>query len=60
MILHRISVGYKNLRVIKNNGRGKKQAIRTGIGVASGDLIITTDADCRMEKGWIRTISFIL
>ena len=31
----------------------KKRAIETGIGVAKGELIITTDADCRMGALWI-------
>lgn len=45
------------LRVLKNKGRGKKEAIRTGILAARGRLIITTDADCTMGKGWIKTIA---
>lgn len=55
-----IAAGYKkisSIRVIKNDGRGKKQAIRNGINSSSGELIITTDADCRMGKGWIKTIA---
>jgi poly-beta-1,6-N-acetyl-D-glucosamine synthase len=47
----------KRLKVIRNNGRGKKSAIRTAIETADYDLIITTDADCRMDSGWIRTIA---
>jgi len=46
----------KNLKVIRNNGTGKKLAIRTGVNAASGKLIITTDADCRIEKKWLSTI----
>ena len=42
---------------LNNTGKGKKQAIRTGINSTSGKLIITTDADCTMEKNWIRTIA---
>jgi len=48
--------GIKNLTVIKNEGRGKKEAIRTGIIVSAGSLIITTDADCSMGENWLRTI----
>ncbi len=48
--------GIKNIKVIKNSSRGKKSAIRTGIMQSSGDLIITTDADCIMGKSWISTI----
>jgi cellulose synthase/poly-beta-1,6-N-acetylglucosamine synthase-like glycosyltransferase len=50
--------GFKtsNIFLINNTGTGKKQAIKTGIGKASGNLIVTTDADCHMGKSWIRTI----
>lgn len=34
----------------------KKKAIQTAIGQASGTLIITTDADCRMGSRWLKTI----
>mgnify|MGYP003582465064 FL=1 len=34
----------------------KKMAIQTAIGHAKGDLIITTDADCRMGTEWLATI----
>ncbi|HUX58524.1 MAG TPA: glycosyltransferase [Bacteroidales bacterium] len=55
-----IATGYSgvlNLKAVNNKGKGKKQAIRTGIENSSGNLIITTDADCLMKEGWIRTIS---
>ena len=55
-----IAVGFTeigNLITINNNGKGKKQAIRTGVNASSGDLIISTDADCLMGKRWIRTIA---
>lgn len=34
----------------------KKKAIQTAIGTCSGDLIVTTDADCRMGKKWLSTV----
>ena len=34
----------------------KKKAIQTAIAGASGRLIITTDADCRMGTKWLKTI----
>jgi poly-beta-1,6-N-acetyl-D-glucosamine synthase len=55
-----IASGFKrisNILSINNTGEGKKQALRTGINAAKGKLIITTDADCTMEKNWIRTIA---
>lgn len=49
--------GIINLLILDNKGKGKKQALRTGIIAAKSSLIITTDADCRMGKNWIRTIA---
>lgn len=49
--------GIKNLKVLKNSGNGKKQAIRTGVAASSGNLIIATDADCRTGTSWIKTIA---
>ena len=49
--------GIKNISVLKNNGAGKKAALVTGIKAARGSLIVTTDADCTMEEGWLGTIS---
>lgn len=36
---------------------GKKQAISAGIHAASGELIVTTDADCRAGAGWLRSLA---
>ncbi|CAN5514514.1 glycosyltransferase [soil metagenome] len=36
---------------------GKKQAIQMAIEIAKGELIITTDADCVMEKKWLISIA---
>jgi cellulose synthase/poly-beta-1,6-N-acetylglucosamine synthase-like glycosyltransferase len=47
----------RNFVTMNNLGRGKKQAIRTGISASKGTLIITTDADCKMTSNWIRTIA---
>jgi len=49
--------GIRNLKVIANDGYGKKRAVRTGISASKGELLITTDADCRMRPEWIRTIA---
>jgi cellulose synthase/poly-beta-1,6-N-acetylglucosamine synthase-like glycosyltransferase len=46
-----------NIRTLDNKAEGKKQALRTGILAARGNLIITTDADCTAGKNWIRTIA---
>jgi len=49
--------GIRNLKVLKNAGKGKKSAIKTGVFSSGAELIITTDADCRTGKSWIRTIA---
>jgi cellulose synthase/poly-beta-1,6-N-acetylglucosamine synthase-like glycosyltransferase len=35
----------------------KKLAIETGIRAATGDLIVTTDADCLFHPGWLATLA---
>ena len=35
----------------------KKRAIETGIGCASGELIVTTDADCLFHPDWLATMA---
>jgi poly-beta-1,6-N-acetyl-D-glucosamine synthase len=54
-----VASGYsriKNLKVLRNAGIGKKTSIKTGVRASAGKLIVTTDADCRMGKNWLRTI----
>jgi cellulose synthase/poly-beta-1,6-N-acetylglucosamine synthase-like glycosyltransferase len=40
-----------------NTTAHKKRAIETGISIAAGKLIVTTDADCRFHKDWLTTIA---
>jgi cellulose synthase/poly-beta-1,6-N-acetylglucosamine synthase-like glycosyltransferase len=47
----------KNISTLSNKGIGKKLALRTGITAARGELIITTDADCRMGTNRISSIA---
>jgi poly-beta-1,6-N-acetyl-D-glucosamine synthase len=35
----------------------KKKAIETGIAIATGELIVTTDADCLPSENWLQTIA---
>ena len=42
-----------NIRLIYNTFQGKKSAIRFGIEKSAGELIITTDADCSVGRGWV-------
>ena len=44
---------------LKDNGINsyKKKAIETGIAAATGELIVTTDADCIPNNDWLKTIA---
>ena len=35
----------------------KKKAIETGIGISSGTLVVTTDADCVFHPQWLETLA---
>ncbi|MFW6352085.1 MAG: glycosyltransferase [Bacteroidota bacterium] len=45
------------LKIEKSTGQGKKSALREGISAATGELIVTTDADCYFGRDWLQTIS---
>lgn len=49
---------YEYIKVLSlpDDEYGKKKAIRRGVEAASGELIITTDADCRVQKKWLLSI----
>ncbi|MFC3560805.1 glycosyltransferase family 2 protein [Pedobacter jamesrossensis] len=59
-----LSYADRNVKLIKLNedkalNSYKKKAIQTAIGSCSGDLIITTDADCRMGEKWLSSIVYL-
>ena len=43
--------------VTENLNSYKKKAIETAIAQSTGDLIVTTDADCFMGNNWLQTIA---
>ena len=42
---------------LENINSYKKKAIETGIAAATGDLIVTTDADCVVNENWLKIIA---
>lgn len=56
-LLKRIQTKFSWLRLFYSDGSGKKHALRYGISRATGELIVTTDADCRVGKDWLQTIA---
>jgi len=45
------------LKVESSKYHGKKAALRSGISAATGELIVTTDADCHFSRDWLQTIA---
>jgi cellulose synthase/poly-beta-1,6-N-acetylglucosamine synthase-like glycosyltransferase len=58
IILKYVHLGVKLIKLDEKEPLNsyKKKAISEAIKIASGTLIITTDADCRMGKNWISTL----
>jgi len=56
-----IATGFSFVKTIRLQLNGlnsyKKKAIETGIAIANGEIIITTDADCIVPEHWLRTIA---
>jgi len=53
---------FVELQALEFNASGenipyKKRAIETGIAVANGEWIVTTDADCCFQPAWLKTIA---
>lgn len=50
-----------NFRVHSSSASpGKKAALREGLKLASGEIVLTTDADCVPNPGWIRAMTAAL
>jgi len=50
------TLNIKNVSVVHNKGKGKKAAITSGVGVARGSIIVTTDADCSVSPSWLKVV----
>ncbi len=48
---------YKNIKVVKNSGNGKKRALQTGITMALNEWIVTLDADCELQQDYLQTLN---
>lgn len=52
--IHKLS---DHIQLEERIGSYKKRAIDIGVRAADGELIVTTDADCTFEIGWLSTIA---
>ena len=41
--------------LLTSQGNGKKKALTTGINASRGEIIVTTDGDCRVGVDWLKT-----
>lgn len=48
---------YPEVIIIPNPGKGKKSALLNAVMAAGGELVITTDDDCRVGPGWLLSIA---
>lgn len=46
---------FPNFKIISATSNGKKLAIAQGVEVSSGEIIVTTDADCELPVEWLKS-----
>jgi cellulose synthase/poly-beta-1,6-N-acetylglucosamine synthase-like glycosyltransferase len=56
-IMHSTVEFFEHVQIVNVLAKGKKQAMKAGVIAASGDLIVTTDADCLPAQYWLESIS---
>mgnify|MGYP000874993029 FL=1 len=57
-IVFSFTQAHQNIKLVtcQDEQKGKKHALKVGLQHANGELIVTSDGDCRMEKKWLETI----
>lgn len=55
-LCERLAAAFPQLRILKNPSEGKKAAVAAGVKFAEGDVVLTTDADCRVQRNWIASV----
>jgi cellulose synthase/poly-beta-1,6-N-acetylglucosamine synthase-like glycosyltransferase len=63
-IIEKLANQHKQIKIcnittetVNPNLRGKPGAIQAGINISCGDIILMTDADCKVHKNWISSIA---
>jgi cellulose synthase/poly-beta-1,6-N-acetylglucosamine synthase-like glycosyltransferase len=61
-ILQKFSIGKNRFKIIDSTEqtghlRGKSNALVQGLKIASGEIILTTDADCKVNPLWAKTMA---
>lgn len=55
--MQRLAASLRNGRVMVSGKEGKKSALAAAVGVASGEIVVTTDADCRVPRLLLHNIN---
>ncbi|MFN8341389.1 MAG: glycosyltransferase [Cyclobacteriaceae bacterium] len=54
--MQRLATGHPRIRAYQSSGVGKKAAIAEVIAATQSQVIVTTDADCVIDDGWMRSL----
>lgn len=57
MIARQLTSDLSNFKIFLASSNGKKNAITQGIHESTGDIIVTTDADCEIPVAWLKSIN---
>jgi len=55
-IIENVQISFPKIQLVDAIGFGKKNALKEGIQIATGNLIVTTDADCIPSFHWLESI----
>jgi cellulose synthase/poly-beta-1,6-N-acetylglucosamine synthase-like glycosyltransferase len=57
-VMKNVAAGDTSVRMLTlpDGKAGKKDALSLGVAEARGEVIVTTDADCRHDPGWLRSL----
>lgn len=55
-LLEKCFQGKINIKILQSPERGKKSALEHGVSLASGEIILCTDADCQFPEFWIESM----
>lgn len=57
-VVRKVVVAFPQVELLElNQTSGKKAALQLGIAQARGEIIVTTDADCRVPSDWLEIIN---
>ncbi len=57
VVLKKLAQHLPHFKVVTAQAEGKKNAITQAIGICSGEIIATTDADCDLPIDWLKSIN---